>query len=342
MKNSYLLVLALFALLFFSCQDETETTSLNAENTFTKNSPISPLIKRVSQYETTADNILDGTSNCSIKLPVQLTVNYQNVTIQSESDFQTVQNIQNQSNTDDDKVHFSYPITIVYPNYEQYSISSESQLENILASYGDDSTYRDINCIDFNYPVSINIYNTNNQVASSVSIQNDSQFYNFIEDIDDEEIVGISFPITLTKTTGGSVIINNNSDLETVINNAIEDCTTPGTNPLVLSNVLTNGTWYVSYFYGDYSDQTYYFNGYNFSYNVNGECTAIKNSTTIYGDWDIHNENNYQKLDFHFDGDILDELEEDWKVLEFTATSIRLKHESDGGSDNHYLNFTKN
>ena len=46
--------------------------------------------------------------------------------------------------------------------------------------------------------------------------------------------------------------------------------------------------------------------------------------------------------DLHYDGDALDEMEEDWKVLEFKATTIRLKHESNGGNDNHYLNLSKN
>ena len=342
MKKSYLLLYSLFALMFFSCQDETETIKVNAEDSFTKTSPIASLISRVSQYETTADNVLDGTSNCSIKLPAHVTVNGQYVYVASEADFQAVQNIKNQSSLDDDKVHFGYPITIIYPNYQEDSIASETELESTLAEYGDDSLFRDITCIDFNYPISINIYNSNNQVASSVTIYNDSELNNFLQNLVAEEIVGIVFPITLTKTTGGNVVINNNTQLEAAINTAIDDCVVPGPTPLVLSDVLANGTWYISYFFDDNNDSTNYFNGYNFHFNSNGTSTAIKNSTTINGHWDIHNETTYQKIDLNFDGSVLEELNEDWKVLEFTATSIRLKHESGGGSDNHYLNFTKN
>lgn len=340
MKNYYLLY-SLIALVFFSCQKEKETIALNTKNSFTKSAPLSALLKRVSQYETTADNVLDGTSNCSIKLPVHVTVDNQYVYVASKADFQTVKNIKNQSNTDDDKVHFSFPITIVYPNFQEYNVVSESQFESILAGYGDDSCYHDISCIDFIYPISINSYNSNNQVASSITIQNDNQLYSFLNNLIDGEIVGIVFPITLTNSNNENVVVADNTQLESAIENVISNCETSGSVALVLSDVLTSGTWHVSYFYDDQGD-TYNYNGYNFNFNANGSCTAIKNSATINGYWDIHNETTYQRLDLHYDGSTLYEIEEGWKVLEFTATTLRLKHESSYTSDSHYLNFTKN
>ncbi|WP_136152991.1 hypothetical protein [Flavobacterium sangjuense] len=342
MKKSYLLLLYFFVLTFFSCQDESETITLNTQNSFAKSSPISSLISRVSQYETTADNVLDGTSNCSIKLPAHVTVNSQYVYVVSESDFQAVQDIKNQSATDDDIVHFGFPITMVYPNYYEHDVATEAEFESIIAGYGDDSPYRDIFCINFNYPISINIYNSNDQVASSVTLQNDNQLYTFVNNLTDGEIVGFVFPITLTNSSGDNIAITTNSQLESAIENVINDCDTTSSGTLVLSDVLTTGSWYVSYYYGDGHDQTNYYNGYNFNFNPNGTCTAIKNSITINGDWDINDENGYQRLDLHYDGSALEEMEEGWKVLEFTATSMRLREESGGGSDNHYLNFTKN
>ncbi|MCF6128111.1 hypothetical protein L1S35_00365 [Flavobacterium sp. AS60] len=343
MRKSYLLLPYLFVLAFFSCQDETETIRLNTQNSFAKSSPITSLISRVSQYETTDDNVLDGTSNCSIKLPAHVTVNGQYVYVISAADFQTVQDIKNLSSTDDDIVHFGFPITIVYPNYQEHDVANETEFETILAEYGDDSLYHNISCINFNYPISINIYNSNNQVASSVTLQNDNQLYTFVNNLIDGEIVGFVFPITLTNSDGDTITVANNSQLESAIESVIDDCSSTSSGTLILSDVLTSGSWYVSYYYGDGNDQTNYYNGYNFTFNPNGNCTAIKNSIITDGDWDIHDESGgYHRLDLHFDGSALDEMEEGWKVLEFTATSIRLKDESGDGSDNHYLNFTKN
>src|SRR6476620_7416222 len=200
MRNLKLFVFGLFALALWSCQSDDETIVQDTTNNFTKSSPISNLISRVSQYETTSDNVLDGTSNCSIKLPAHVTVDGQYVYVVSEADFQSVQNIKNQSNTDDDKVHFAYPITIIYPSYYEHTVTSETQLETIMAQYGDDSSCREIPCLNFNYPISVNLYNTNNQVASTVAIQTDLQFFNFIDHLNDEQIVGIVFPIVITNS----------------------------------------------------------------------------------------------------------------------------------------------
>jgi len=346
MKNFTLIIIMLFALTVFSCQDEGQAIVQDTSNNFTKSSPIASLISRVSQYETTSDNVLDGTSNCSIKLPAMVTVNGQYVYVFDSSYYQDVQDIKNQSSTDDDKVHFNYPITIIYPNYHEHSLNSETQFNNMMESYGDDSPYRKVSCLHFNFPISVNLYNTNNQVASTVLVQSDMQFCDFIYNLNDSQIVGIVFPITLTDSNSATVTINSKAELEDAINNAASTCTT-GPAPSSLNDILTSGTWHVSYCYSGKYENTPY-DGYNFTFNVGGECIAVKNSTTINGDWDADN-GMPQRLSLHFDGSMLDALETNWDVLERTSTSVRLKKSSGGGkngpgpgSESTYLTFTKN
>lgn len=344
MKKLTLFVFALFALTIFSCQTDSESIVQDTSNNFSKTSPISLLISRVSQYETTADNVLDGTSNCSIKLPAHVTVNGQYVYVGSTSDFQEVQDIKNQSTTDDDKVHFSFPITIIYPNYHEHILNTEDEFNTMMENYGDDSPYHEVSCLNFNFPIVINIYNTSNQVASTVTIQNDTQLYSFIHGLDDSQIVGIVFPITLTNSNSQQVTINSNAALEDAINNAVSSCNTSPT-PTSLSDILTSGSWHISYCYYGH-DETNYYTGYNFTFNANGNCAAVKNASTINGDWDINN-SMPQRLDLHFDGDQLHELETNWDVQEYTATYIRLRRQSSGGGggpwpQSSYLSFTKN
>lgn len=332
----------MFAFSVLSCQDEGETIVQDTTNNFTKASPISLLISRVSQYETTIDNVLDGTSNCSIKLPAHVTVNNQYVYVISEANFQQVQDIKDESNSDDDKVHFSYPITMVYPNYYEHVVANEAEFEYIMSQYGDDSAYHEVSCLDFNYPISINTYNTNNQVGNTVTIQTDAQLYNFIHGLTASQIVGFVFPITLTKSGSQQITINNNIQLENAINDAVNSCNA-GPVPTSLSDILTNGSWHISYcFYGN--DETGYYSGYNFTFNPNGNVVVVKNSTTIEGDWDISG-GMYQRLELHFDGSQLHDLETNWDVQEVTPTYIRLRKSSGGGGSGpqqSYLSFTKN
>ncbi len=42
----------------------------------------------------------------------------------------------------------------------------------------------DIECIDFQYPISISIYNTEFEIIDTVSIANDEALYNFIESLE--------------------------------------------------------------------------------------------------------------------------------------------------------------
>lgn len=346
MKNLALLICTLLALVVTSCQSEGDTVIQDTTNNFTKTSPISSLISRVSQYETTTDNVLDGTSNCSIKLPAHVTVNGQYVYVTSAAGYQEVQNIKNQSNMDDDKVHFSFPVTMIYPNYYEHMVSNETDFNTIMAGYGDDGPYHEVSCLNFNFPISINIYNTNNQVASTTTITGDSQFYNFIHNLNEAQIVGIVFPIVVTDSNSQQVTIHNNDELEDAINTAVGACNTVVT-PTSLSDILSSGSWYISYsFHG--SDCTNQYNDYDFTFNANGECTAVKNSTTIHGDWDI-NTGPTQRLDLHFDGDQLHDLETNWDVQEYTSTYVRLRKQNGGGGgggpwpeQSSYLSFTKN
>ncbi|MGV9003646.1 hypothetical protein [Flavobacterium sp.] len=340
MKKSYVLFV-LCSVLFFSCQRESETITLDSDNSFTTAAPLSSLIKRVAQYATSNDNVLDNTSCFGIKLPVAVTVNSQSILVSSVAGYTTIQDIKNQYTTDDDVVYFTFPTTIIYPDFHEVSVANQTQFAAILAGCGNDSGFKEIECIDFDFPFSINVYNSNNQVASSISIKNNIQLYNFIQNVTEGVIIGIAFPITITESNGDNHVINSNLQLETEINDSINDCGTTTPIPLILSDVLTSGSWYVSYFY-DSSDETNHYNGYVFNFNTNGFSFAVKNTNTINGTWQIHTETNYQKIEFHFDGSVLEEIEKDWKVIEFTNTVIRLKHESSSGNDNHYLNFTKN
>ncbi|HNP32528.1 MAG TPA: hypothetical protein PKN96_04500, partial [Flavobacterium sp.] len=333
-------ILALFAFSVFSCQDETESIVQDTSNNFTKTSPIASLISRVSQYETTIDNVLDGTSNCAIKLPAHVTVDGQYVYVVSQSDYEAVQDIKDQSSTDDDKVHFNYPITIIYPNYYEHVLNSEAEFNTMMAGYGDDSAYHEVSCLNFNYPITINIYNTNNQVASTVTIQTDSQLYNFIHELNNSQIVGIVFPITITNPNSQQITIHNNVELETAINSAVGSCSNSSTST-PFSDVLTSGSWYVSYFFEENHEETYHYNGYNFTFNSNGTSLAVKTTTTISGDWDIHN-TTPERLDLHFTGSQLEELEKNWTVQEYTTTYIRLKTGNGGPEDCSYLSLTKN
>lgn len=326
------------------CQKEEETIIQDDTQTFTSSSALSGLLLRTSQFPTAFDNVLDNSSCFSVQLPVTVIVNNQQIVVSNQLDYQLVQNAINQFSNDDDIVNFVYPITIVYQNFQTQILQNSNDLDDVLDECDEDDGFDEIDCININYPIVLNIYDSNNQVANTITITSNSMLFNFLSNTNSSTLLAVVFPISVTNSNGQNVVINNNAELENFIEDSISDCdddSNGGSNNTTLTQIFTSGTWYISYFFDDV-DETNYFNGYNFTFNSNGSSLAIKNSNTISGTWNIYNDSGAEKIELSFDGLLLDEIEEDWRIIEYTPTLIKLKHVSGGNGGTDYLTFTKN
>lgn len=351
MKTIKFLLLICIALVFTNCQKEdveiVDETVPN--NVISSNSTLTTLISRVSQNPTSKDNVLDNSSCFSVQLPVTVIVNSQQIIVTTAAQYQTVQDAINAFSNDDDIVNFVYPITINFQNFGTQVIANSNQLDDVLDDCDDDDGFDEIDCIAVNYPITINVYNTSTQQASTVTIQNNIQLFAFIATgLSSGVIATINYPISVTNSNGQSSVINDNAQLQDFIENSIDDCddnssgggSGGGNNP-TFTNVLTTGNWRITYSYDD-GDQTLTYAGYNFTYNVNGTVTAVKNATSINGTWSTYVDSGENKFLLSFEGLVLDNIEEDWRILEFTSTTIVLKNISGGNGGTDYLTFTKN
>lgn len=343
MKLKYVLNLSLIGLFLMSCQTEENEVIQDPNQNLSNVSPLTTLMTRVTQNPTSGDNIMDNSSCFSVVLPATVIVNGQNIVVSTQADYQTVQDAIDAFSNDDDIVNFIYPITIQFQNFSTQVLQDSDDLDDVIDDCGEDDGFDEIDCISFNFPIVINVYNANNQLANTITINNNTDLYNFLENLEDNEYVAIQYPISLIDSNGVNVTITSNDQLEDVIEDSIDDCddSPSGGGSSALSSIIVDGTWYVSYFFDD-TDETSDYAGYNFTFNVSGTATAVKNTTTINGSWSNYIDSGDEKLEFSFDGSILDELEDDWEVTEYSATQIRLKDVSGGGSGTDYLYLTKN
>lgn len=343
MKLKYVLNLSLIGLFLMSCQTEENEVIQDPNQNLTNVSPLTTLMTRVTQNPTSGDNIMDNSSCFSVVLPATVIVNGQNIVVSTQADYQTVQDAIDAFSNDDDIVNFIYPITIQFQNFSTQVLQDSDDLDDVIDDCGEDDGFDEIDCISFNFPIVINVYNANNQLANTITINNNTDLYNFLENLEDNEYVAIQYPISLIDSNGVNVTITSNDQLEDVIEDSIDDCddSPSGGGSSTLSSIIVEGTWYVSYFFDD-TDETLDYAGYNFTFNVSGTATAVKNTTTINGSWSNYIDSGDEKLEFSFDGSVLDELEDDWEVTEYSATQIRLKDVSGGGSGTDYLYLTKN
>ena len=83
--------LSLVIILFLvSCQSEMDEQTNNAHGTITGVSPLTSYLQRVAMVPTVQDNIIDGSSYCTIKLPYTVTVNSQQIALSTTANYQKV------------------------------------------------------------------------------------------------------------------------------------------------------------------------------------------------------------------------------------------------------------
>lgn len=359
MKNvlKSVLVLATIALLTMtSCQTEENQTTTDDSVNLKKTSVLTGLISRVAQDSTSIDNVIDSTSCFSVNLPVTVIVNSQQVVISDATGYAVVQNILNEFSDDDDDVSFIFPITITYANYTTTVVTSNDQLDDIIDDCGEDNDHDEIECLNINYPITISYYNAGNQTPSTITINSDAALYNFFENFDDDDYATINYPISVTDGGGSQIVINNNSELEAAIENADSNCEgeddddieddddNDDDNSPIAAIFLTNlqsGTWKVSYFF-DTTDKTANYLGYNFAFSPNGTIAVGSGTATFSGQWTSYVDDNEDTLEMEFSASQLVNLSDDWEIIEYSETQIRMKDVSGGNGETDFLTLTKN
>lgn len=110
-----------------------------------------------------------------------------------------------------------------------------------------------------------------------------------------------------------------------------DDVVSPGTG----GNIA--GSWKVSYYWDNTKDETAKFSGYAFTFNSNGQLTAVKGSNTVTGSWTETS----SKLIIDFGADpVLSDMNDDWLKTEKTITTIKVK--DDNPARDERLEFVKN
>jgi hypothetical protein len=270
------------------------------ETPLISSSIVASLIQRTVLKDGSADNIIDKASCFTIKLPVNLVVNGIQITVNSEDDYDTIEAIFDDKDSDTDTLVITFPIYIVLEDFSEVFIASESELEIYKDNCPDeDEEDEDIECIDFDYPITITTYNTLIDELGSETINSDKEFYEFIDDIEDYLVVNIKFPIDLTLSDGSLLSIDSLDDLEDAIEDAIDDCDedddydSDEDDNISLSEqefidlmILCN--WEIKELEIDEQDVENQFNGYRFTFNADGTAIAEDASNTIFdGSWTV-------------------------------------------------------
>ena len=211
-----------------TCQDEiVEISETNEESVIIPNSTFVSSMQSTVTNDGSVDDIMDDADCFSVDLPVTVLVNDLSITINTLSDLQLIEDIYNEFDTDEDSLEFSFPITIILYNYENIVIQNQTELVAFTADC--DNLVTDLNqCIDFRYPISFSIYNTEFQVTDTVFFENDEALYYFLEAfqeaVEENVLASLNFPVTMVYPDGSIIDVFTNQELENVINEVGNDC----------------------------------------------------------------------------------------------------------------------
>jgi hypothetical protein len=334
--KKYLSIVAFLFLL--SCQSEMDEQNYNPQGTVTSLSPLISNLQRVAMVKTVQDNVIDGSNYCTIKLPYTVTVNNVKIAVNTAADYQKVEDNIKANTNDDDIVKIDFPVTMVYYNYIEKNIPNQADFNSLIDYW---NLYPDllskINGLNIDYPITINIYNSANQVGSSVSIINDQAFFNFIKNLSDSQYISLNYPISIVNYNNETVSITNNSDFENAIKYAIDYCPENNIVSVDFVEAITKGSWAIPYFF-DGSEKTASYAGYSFAFKSDKSVVATNGAISETGQWETKVQDGVRELKIDFSTELLGKLNNNWKLFEFNNSHIRLR---DGSNSVNYLYFEK-
>lgn len=330
-KNISILVLLFSSVLFISCQKEkSEIITEDNENTSINGSSLGNLLSKIVMNDGNNGDYIDGSSWISIAFPFTVIANDTAVLINSEDDYLNVWAIINESLFDEDIVVFNYPITVIFPDYTNLVINSQEAYFSLLTqceSLGT-SCYNSIDCIDFVYPITLFVYNPVTELSETVLTTDDEEMYLFLSNIEENDVIEIEYPVSISINTETILQVENDSQLEAKINecvNAIDETI------VAFEEYLTASQWYVTNYVNEEIETTNYCE-FVFAFSNDGTITITDGIYFFNGDWIVVNNDGILTVDLDFETtETLNQLNDTWFVTDSSNTNFSLEDDKDEG-----------
>ncbi len=346
LKNTLLVFMFSSLLLNTSCRtEEIEFEQAPPEDTLSANSSAANLMQRTAMNDGSSSNIVDNANCFNIQFPFTVIVNGVQITVESDDDYDSIEDIFDAFDDDDDELEIAFPIVIILNDYTEITINNYTELYTYASTCsGENENDDDIECIDFQYPITVSIFNVNNELLQTITINNDNTLYHFIDDLDDDDLVSINFPITLIIHDGTTLVVNNLAALENAIYQYDDTCDEDDdydyndddcNNCTVsqLRDILINcPDWIVDDLERNDQDYDDVYEGFLFNFFDNGTIAVSWSSTVVYGTWSTSGSGNNIMVDINIPA--LPYCNLNWRLHEIEQDSGETKVDLRVGNDN--------
>lgn len=339
------ILLFMFSLLVFSCRtEETLLIEPPEEEQLAVNSTIAILMQQVTLLDGSNDNIIDNANCITIQLPITVIIDGEELIIESELDFDTIEAIYDEFTDDLDELDIVFPITITLSDFTEVVINNSDELQSYASACNDENEIDlDIECLDFHYPIFASLYNANNELIETITLEDDEDLYDLIENLDANTIVTINFPITVTLWDGTDLVIDDMIELQSVIESAVNECDEDddydyndddcdNCSASDLEAILTDCDYWIvdKLERNDYDLEDIYV-GYLFSFLNDGAINVVEGSNNYNGTWEITGEGNNIQMNIDITG--LSDFDENWNLHEIEVNQEETKVDLRYGDD---------
>ena len=321
------------ALWLGSCQEEFE--EVNTSNTtgasFKAASETAVLIGNTSSLDGSFDNIVDGSSCFALNFPYTVNVNGLDITIDSRLDLELIEDVFDEFEDDIDVLDIIFPITITLSDFSEIVINTKEELAELVRDCVEGGDDDDIECIDFVYPITLYTFDLNNIQTGTVDVASDRQLRRFFDELEDDDIVSIDYPVTLVKFDGTEMQVNNNEELAMALRMAKDSCDEDDDDDYNdddfsverLASLLPECPWVVLTVERDGTDQSGQYEAFLFIFDANGGVQVKdRGGNTINGQWSLRMGDHGVLLTLAFD--TLVDFNLEWKVCEVGEGKIKL------------------
>lgn len=320
----------LLLLLFLSgCQQEVlQIEKPDPSKTLTSDSELLDLFQEIATQDGSFDDLLDQSSCIILQLPLRVSFQGKTLEIKTAQDILELENTIREKQLNVQTIRLMYPVRAVMADYSEQILNNKGELQRLSLACED----QDIECVDFDYPLTVATYNTTNQVSENREINNDREFYYFLETIDEQKVVSIEFPVKLKLANGSEQIVTTNEELLHAIMSNKDSCDEednksfdPSNTDHELEEILVAYGWQIDR-YVHQADSSEYFKDYSFWFNAEGTITVGTSNEEQLGEWEIEQEDSDTELELEFEEEVK-MLSEKWKVLTYDTQQVKLQSE---------------
>ncbi|WP_299105217.1 hypothetical protein [uncultured Tenacibaculum sp.] len=343
LKSTLLLLIA--TLVLFSCRtEEIKIIDPPVKNALVDKSPVVRLMNRTALRDGSKDNIIDKASCITVKLPVTVTVNSNEITIDNEDGYKEIEDLFDLFDDDVDTVEIKYPIEVILSDHTVKTVNSDAELKELAGNCnGENEEDDDIECLDFEYPFSASVFNENNDLILTLTLEDDEQLFKMLNDLEQYAAVTINFPIKVKLSNDTLITINNLQELEEAINTAVNSCDEDDDNDYNDDDCDTCTTDILNEFFGkceewkvdrlkingeDYTDN---YEKATFYFRENGSLKIIKNGNISEGEWTASGEANNIMITINVDG--FDKFNKTWTLHELDTDTDEIQVSLFSGED---------